>query len=277
MLGVIFSFSGCKKVKDWYLYITELQINFPTYEQESGLACYNYCTHIDKSYNGWPEPYNGTYLDNGEYKPISSNYVRDPKPYSTIEEANKAGQYYAKYGPPSNAVSQGDSGNNGNNNGNNSTSITIGGVTWATCNVNVAGGGFVSKPEEYGGYFAYLNLFKFGQLSQVIPSGWRLPTEQDIKKLYDAPYKWTTKNGVAGMEFGTAPNTVFFPAAGFKWTTMDGIQLQNAGSNGYYMSSTTDNPDERHVGLAFSQSGLRDWYYRYNFNVFDFFSIRCVK
>jgi hypothetical protein len=46
------------------------------------------------------------------------------------------------------------------------------------------------------------------------------------------PSTWTTLNGVNGRVFGTAPNTIFLPAAGYRYYS-DG-DLLSVGSGGYY-------------------------------------------
>ena len=67
------------------------------------------------------------------------------------------------------------------------------------------------------------------------PPGWRVPTEDELRSLVRARGEWTTVNGVNGRTFGTTPNYLFLPAAGFRF--INGV-LQNAGRWGYYRSST---------------------------------------
>ena len=93
------------------------------------------------------------------------------------------------------------------------------GTQWRCCNEGA------STPEQYGG------CYTFDQAQAYNP-----PSHEQIKELLDkCPSEWTTQNGVNGRKF-TGPNggTIFLPAAGNRW---DG-ELDNAGSNGYYWSST---------------------------------------
>ena len=85
--------------------------------------------------------------------------------------------------------------------------VVINGIKWATRNVGEKGT-FVSQPHHSG------NHFKWKDAKYVCPSGWRLPTKDEFNDLLLVPYRWTNINGVNGMEFGTAPNTIFLPAVG---------------------------------------------------------------
>jgi hypothetical protein len=164
--------------------------------------------------------------------------------------------------------------------------VTINGVVWATHNVSKAGGSFVAKPEDYGGYFRYYDLFEEWnysdtrtpkpKLAKTIPSGWRMPTEDDLAKLFDAPYTWTSKNGVNGMVFGAPPNTIFLPAAGLIWAIGPGTP-ERQGDMGAYLTSTADNADAS--GLRFPNDGTMQWdaWISPNFNEFNSYPIRCVK
>ena len=74
------------------------------------------------------------------------------------------------------------------------------------------------------------------------PPGWRMPTNTELNTLASLPSSqrvWTTnwnRTGVAGRVFGTAPNRLFLPAAGFR-DHDDGVVFDE-GSSGYYWSST---------------------------------------
>ena len=137
------------------------------------------------------------------------------------------------------------------------------GTKWATCNVGA------SKPEEYGGYYAwgeteekevysqdaymyykngeYVNLgsdisgTKYDVAHVKWGGNWCMPTKDDIKELLDnCTSEWTTLNGVNGRKFTSNinGNSIFLPAAGYRWLG----DLGYAGENGYYWSST-QNPD----------------------------------
>ena len=67
-------------------------------------------------------------------------------------------------------------------------------------------------------------------------SDWRMPTEEEWQELYNnTNVIWTTQNGVNGRLFTASNgNSLFLPAAGDR----DGSDLDDAGSDGYYWSSS---------------------------------------
>ena len=92
----------------------------------------------------------------------------------------------------------------------------------------------------------------------LLGSGWRMPTKEEFKALYDAcggsydkttnpsgasasvgkgVYWCTSYDGVAGCLFCDGTNRLFFPAAGCGGISQ-GTSLSYAGSRGYYWSST---------------------------------------
>ena len=75
----------------------------------------------------------------------------------------------------------------------------------------------------------------------AIPSGaidgWRVPTLQELTVLCDAGYSdWIQRNNVYGRFFGTAPNRVLLPTAGWR-CTWNGA-LSEVGWGGFYWGST---------------------------------------
>jgi hypothetical protein len=94
-------------------------------------------------------------------------------------------------------------------------------------------------------------------------SDWCMPTQAQFQELKDkCTWTWTTKNGKNGYEVkGPNGNTVFLPAAGYRY----GTSLGDVGSNGYYWSASlrTDGP---YLGrFLFFNSGAvcpDYWYYR---------------
>lgn len=138
-------------------------------------------------------------------------------------------------------------------------------VRWATCNVGA------SKPEEYGRYFAWGDVsgqtwngsWSGGGFSSYpryelsndnlnpeydaahvnLGGKWRMPTRGEFEELINnCKVVWTTINGVKGRLFtskksGFENKSIFLPAAGFG----NNSSLNNAGSKGYYWSSTFDN------------------------------------
>ena len=107
--------------------------------------------------------------------------------------------------------------------------VAINGVIWATRNVG-AKGTFVNNPQDYGNYYTW------EEAKNVCPRGWRLPTKDEFERLRVAPNQWTTINGVNGQEFGTLPNTIFLPAAGYRFFYCDGA-LTDVGTRGLYLST----------------------------------------
>ena len=71
---------------------------------------------------------------------------------------------------------------------------------------------------------------------------WRMPTDAEWTELRtECTWTWTTQNGVNGrLVTGKNGNSIFLPAAGYRLSTY----LSDAGSNGYYWSSSlyTDYP-----------------------------------
>ncbi len=137
-------------------------------------------------------------------------------------------------------------------------------VKWATCNVGS------SSPEDYGDYFAWgcdstnINgsyswetykwnvngiIIKYDTIdnktildkeddaaSKQMKGKWRMPTKAEIEELINkCKWEWVTKTGVNGYKvIGNNGNSIFLPAAGYRRNE----NLYNAGSKGYYWSST---------------------------------------
>ena len=159
------------------------------------------------------------------------------------------------------------------------------GLKWATCNVGA------NAPEDYGYYFAWgevepkttynwdtykyyddSNLTKYtsNDSKTVLDpeddaatanwgGAWRMPTKAEQDELRNnCTWTWISQNGVNGYKVtGPNGNSIFLPAAGYM---LEG-SLFNAGSYGYYWSSSlsTDYPSSAYdVGF---DSGYVDWYY----------------
>lgn len=131
-------------------------------------------------------------------------------------------------------------------------------VKWATCNIGA------SKPEEYGDYYAwgetetkstynwdsYFDSYhdkyatnkktKLDQEDDVAHvkwgGSWRMPTDAELTELRTkCSWVWTTYGGHNGyVVMGSTGNAIFLPAAGYR----DDSSLSNAGSRGYYWSSS---------------------------------------
>ena len=147
-------------------------------------------------------------------------------------------------------------------------------VKWATCNVGA------TSPEGYGDYFAWgetttkaeyisENCTTYGLSYSSLQSqgyidsegnltaqydvatanwggDWRMPTRAEYNELLNnCTWNWTTQNSVKGYKVtGPSGASIFFPAAGYRY----GSSLSNAGSVGYYWSST---PSEYYDGSAY--------------------------
>ena len=165
-------------------------------------------------------------------------------------------------------------------------------VKWATINVGA------TKPEEYGDYFAWgetepkevydWSTYKWcngsqNTLTKYCTDGsygtvdnktqlelsddaahvnwggsWRMPTDTEFTELREnCTWTWTTQNGVNGCKVTSKSNgnSIFLPAAGCRLDS----SLNDAGSSGYYWSSSlsTDYPNSAFY-LNF-YSGYVDW------------------
>ena len=167
--------------------------------------------------------------------------------------------------------------------------VLINGVIWAKYNVSVFDT-FASAPESSGMFYqwnrptawaatgnisGWNNSFPAGNTwataNDPCPSGWRVPTQAELQSLFNSGSTWTTQNGVNGRRFGTAPNQIFLPAAGYR-NNNDGA-LFNAGSYGKYWSSTegiSTNAYYLNFDSGSGNANLNDNYKTYGF------SVRCV-
>lgn len=133
-------------------------------------------------------------------------------------------------------------------------------VKWAGWNVGA------SRPEEYGGYYAWGELHEKSNydwdtyqyydqennecifignnisgtqydVARVQWGGsWRMPTRAECQELVDkCTWTWTTYNGVNGQKVtGPNGNSIFLPAAGYRVDT----SVVSQGSHGFYWSGT---------------------------------------
>ena len=127
-------------------------------------------------------------------------------------------------------------------------------IRWATRNV-AAPGTFAPTPESAGMFFQWNRPQGWASTGDVTgwnatpaegtewtrandpcPSGWRVPTREELITLRDAGSEWANRNGVYGHYFGTASHRIFLPAAGRR-TPADGVLL-SVGELGIYWSST---------------------------------------
>ena len=104
--------------------------------------------------------------------------------------------------------------------------VVINGIRWAAHNVGLPGT-FSNRTQDIGGHFTW------EQAHNACPAGWRLPTVAEFRSLIDAGSVWINRYGVEGRLYGTVPNQIFLPAAG--WIDSDGT-LEDEGWRGFYWS-----------------------------------------
>ena len=93
---------------------------------------------------------------------------------------------------------------------------------------------------------------------------WRMPTDAEWMELLDrCSWTWTTQGGKNGYKVtsGTNGNSIFLPAAGYR----NESSLNDAGSNGYYWSSSldSDNPNDAWLVFFFSGEVYGTYYVRF--------------
>jgi uncharacterized protein (TIGR02145 family) len=138
--------------------------------------------------------------------------------------------------------------------------VMINGVCWATRNVG-APGKFVDNPEDAGMFYQWNRKTAWAATGTVTgwdssastggswkkdndpsPAGWRVPTFEEIQKLFDSDKvssEWDTKNGINGKRFTDiiSGNSIFLPAVGFR-DIFGSLNNNSAGSSGSYWSSS---------------------------------------
>ncbi len=156
--------------------------------------------------------------------------------------------------------------------------VVINGVKWATRNV-AAPGTFTSNPKDPGMFYQWNKKAAWPAAGKNVtgwnttitesdvwekandpsPSGWRIPTLDEVEKLFDSDKvssKWTTKNGVKGKKFTDkiTGNSIFLPAAGCR-SYEDGTLLGD-GRSGYCWSNWVHELDKtRAYSLYFYNDG----------------------
>ncbi len=143
--------------------------------------------------------------------------------------------------------------------------VEIDGLMWAPVNAGSDG------TNIYG------ELYNFSEAGEVCPSGWRLPTKNELFSL-SKNHASSSSNGVFGFDFygSASPSSdrpkVFFPAAG--QYTMGNVV--DKGSRGYYWSSdeVAESSPSCAYGLTLSNGGSVGSLVA---NVDTKNSVRCVK
>lgn len=135
------------------------------------------------------------------------------------------------------------------------------GLLWATCNVmatNETGYGYKYKWGAGAAYYhngeyhtggtdpSYTLPSSADTATQVMGSGWRMPTISEVEELINKTnYKWVTnfngsgRNGGIFLSKKNPKAYVFFPASGYMGSS--GGYLEN--SSGYFWSSTSYDSD----------------------------------
>ena len=159
--------------------------------------------------------------------------------------------------------------------------VVINGIRWATCNVDMPGA-FAAKPEDAGMFYqwnrpigwsntdpmknsdggttwdsSYPAGTTWEKVNDPCPTGWRVPTSDEYQSLLNSNCQWTTLNGVYGRLFGTGNNTIFLPAAGFRYDTTGAL---GDPSFGHYWSSTTTQVNfADYLNFSYLSSLLAQW------------------
>ena len=190
------------------------------------------------------------------------------------------------------------------------TGVTINGVTWATCNVD-APGTFAAKATDAGMLYQWNRKIGWSTtdpltssppnhswdiskptgttweaVNDPCPTGWRVPTLEEMKKLKNAGHIIrkegnsiggscvpTIVNGKRGRKFGTGNNIIFLPSTGYRmggdW--WKGKLVFSSSTDGEYWSST-----EMGSNRAYTLN-LANPYRDDNMVRENGFSVRCVK
>lgn len=141
----------------------------------------------------------------------------------------------------------------------NSEGVDLGlSVKWATCNVGA------TSPEEFGGYYAWgeteeksaynSSTYDWSYSNTTLDAEndvahtkwgdeWRMPTAEEMKELREGcTWEWTTVNGVYGYKVSGNGNSIFLPAAGFRFN--DRVYDQGGTTGyGYYWSAALNSGD----------------------------------
>jgi uncharacterized protein (TIGR02145 family) len=163
--------------------------------------------------------------------------------------------------------------------------VIINGVKWATRNVDEPGT-FAPTPESTGKFYQWNRKKAWNTTDQKVtdwdnsipdgiewekvndpsPEGWRVPTLNEIKFLFDTTQvssEWTIQSGVNGRKFTDKENgnSLFLPAVGYR--NGSGGTLYHAGVDGCYWSSTQYESNASNAYLLGFYEGNAYWYYHF--------------
>jgi uncharacterized protein (TIGR02145 family) len=139
--------------------------------------------------------------------------------------------------------------------------VRINNIIWATRNVDEFGK-FALTPESAGKFYQWnrkktwnaTDYFVAGwdnsmpsgtewtKANDPCPQGWRVPTREELTSLHNFYSIETTQNDINGRLFGTAPNQIFLPAAGYRYYLIGSLNHVGYWS-GHYWSSRQYNSD----------------------------------
>ena len=162
--------------------------------------------------------------------------------------------------------------------------VRISGTIWATRNVDEPTT-FTENSEDAGMFFQWNRSTGWSATGDVVgwdnsihensnwegdpcPAGWRVPSFIELEFLKNLGSTWTTKNGVNGRTFGTAPNQIFLPAVGLRQGTDGALGVI---TSGFYWSRSPSDANNA-VRLGFNADSINLQANPRNFG----FSVRCV-
>ena len=174
--------------------------------------------------------------------------------------------------------------------------VLIGGVIWATRNVDMPGT-FAENPEDDGMLYQWGSNLGWSSVGKPLyssdgdtvwkstydsgntwksekdpcPIGWRLPTYDDFVILRETSNFWYKLNGNNGRFFGTGIDRAFLPAAGYR---NNGNGAIGSKEYGYYWCTTVDGETKYFFYLKEDQVSL---YSCYPATLEYACAIRCVK
>ena len=135
---------------------------------------------------------------------------------------------------------------------------------------------YLTKYNTYSGYGTVDNKTELDPSDDAACAhypGGRMPSYDQIVELCNScSWQWTQRNGVYGqLVTGPNGNTMFLPAAGYRWDD----SLSDAGSDGYSWSRTLNSSGPRNAfSLYFGSGGWGYWISNYRYNGF---TVRAVR
>ena len=171
--------------------------------------------------------------------------------------------------------------------------VVINGTRWATRNVDMPGT-FAATPKDAGMFYQWNKRVGWSSTDPLVnsdggttwdrtepwgntwekandpcPAGWRLPTNSELQSLINAGSRWT----MFGRVFGAGNNTIFLPAAGFRYN-VDGMLLYLSFFGSYWSNNAGNATTPNYLTF-----GDHDYYYapflQLSYRTYGY-SVRCV-